>query len=59
MTELYYDEDNFSGRYSREPRYRILNGSMILEENLSESDVDYLCEIYERQGYENIKVEEM
>lgn len=42
--ELYYDIDNFSGRYSRGIRYDIISDGNVIYHDVPEESVDRLCE---------------
>ena len=56
--DLYYDEDNFSGRHNRGTRYAIYVNGILERDNLSDNEVDYFAEYYERMGY-FVEVKEM
>ena len=58
-TTLDYDMDNFSGRWSRGPRYDILVDGEVYYSDVPDESVDRLCSDLERQGYENIQVQEL
>lgn len=58
-TTLDYDMDNFSGRWSRGPRYDILVDGEVYYSDVPDESVDRLCADLERQGYENIQVQEL
>jgi hypothetical protein len=58
-TTLDYDMDNFSGRWSRGPRYDILVDGDVYYSDVPEESVDRLYADLERRGYENIQVQEL
>ncbi len=58
-TALDYDMDNFSGRWGRGPRYDILVDGEVYYSDVPDESVDRLCADLERQGYENIQVQEL
>ena len=58
-TTLDYDMDNFSGRWGRGPRYDILVDGEVYYSDVPDESVDRLCADLERQGYENIQVQEL
>lgn len=51
MTKLSYNEDNFFGTESRGDRYDIYVDGCLYYQNVSEKEVDRLCEEEERKGY--------
>ena len=58
-TTLDYDMDNFSGRWSRGPRYDILVDGEVYYSDVPDESVDRLYADLERRGYENIQVQEL
>ena len=48
-TRLDYDEDNFSGRYSRGPRYDIYSDGYCIYHDVSEYEVDILADEVEKK----------
>ena len=58
-TTLDYDIDNFSGRWSRGPRYDILVDGEVYYSDVPDESVDRLYADLERQGYKNIQVQEL
>lgn len=59
MARLDYDVDNFSGTHYRGTRYALLVDGRVERTDLSESDADYLAEMYLKKGYEDIQIIEM
>lgn len=57
MTRLDYNEDNFFGTESRGTRYDIYVDGCLCYQDVSESEVDRICENEERKGY-NVEVAE-
>lgn len=55
-TELDYDIDNFSGRFSRGNRYNILVDGSEYYNDVPEESVDKLVADLERKGYKNVQV---
>jgi hypothetical protein len=51
--------DNFSGRWSRGPRYDILVDGEVYYSDVPDESVDRLYADLERRGYENIQVQEL
>jgi hypothetical protein len=51
MTRLDYNEDNFFGTESRGTRYDIYVDGNLYFQDVNETEVDRLCETYERKGY--------
>lgn len=56
-TTLDYDEDNFSGNYSRGTRYDIYVDGTCMYEDVSEEEVDRLADDVERR-FGNVEVKE-
>lgn len=58
MTKLSCDIDNFSGKHSRGVRYDIISNGSVIYHDVSESEVDFLCDEMERKPwlYDNIEV---
>ena len=61
MTRLDYDEDNFSGLYSRGIRYDIIADGVVMYHDVPSSAVDRLCrELAEKPWlYNNIEAKEI
>lgn len=59
MARLDYDEDNFSGRYSRGVRYDIYVNGIIEYSDIPEESVDRLCDDIERRYryMDNLEIE--
>lgn len=52
MTMLSYNEDNFFGTESRGDRFDIYVDGCLRYQDVSEYEVDRLCEIEESKGYQ-------
>lgn len=57
MARLDYDIDNFSGNYSRGTRYDILDDGCVIYHDVSEDEVDKLCEQMEQKPWLYSKIE--
>lgn len=55
-TELSYDMDNFSGKWSRGDRYNILVDGEVYYKDVPEVSVDKLVNQLEKRGYQNVTV---
>lgn len=53
MARLDYNEDNIFGTESRGDRYDIYCDGVLMVRDVSEHEVDRLCEQYERKGIYN------
>lgn len=58
-TELDYDVDNFSGRFSRGDRYNILVDGDIYYRDVPEESVQKLVLNLEREGHDNVEVADL
>lgn len=58
-TELDYDMDNFSGRWNRGPRFDILVDGEVYYHDVPDESVDKLYSQLQRQGYDNVEVQEI